>query len=173
MSRSLGNTIADSLQLSLGYAERLLKDVSAEQFARFAAPGGQTVESNHAAFVYGHLSLYAPRILEALGKDAPAIPDGFEANFSKDAKCIDDADGKIYPTMDEITTFFFAGYRAVAEALKDADDSVFQKPNPTGGRMTELFPTIGSMHNFYVGGHMMIHMGQVSAWRRMLGLGAA
>jgi hypothetical protein len=27
MSRSLGNVIADSLQLSLGYAERLLKNV--------------------------------------------------------------------------------------------------------------------------------------------------
>ena len=34
MPRSLGNVIADSLQLSVGYAERLLKDVPAGQFAR-------------------------------------------------------------------------------------------------------------------------------------------
>jgi hypothetical protein len=173
MPRSMGHTIADSLSLSLGYAEKLLKDVSADQFGRFAAPGGQAIESNHGAFVYGHLSLYAPRILEALGKEAPAIPEVFEANFSKDAKCVDDVDGTIYPDMEAITTFFFAGYRAALEAFQAADDSVFQQPNPIGGRMTELFPTIGSMHNFYVGGHVMIHMGQVSAWRRMLGLGAA
>lgn len=173
MSRSMGHTIADSLQLSLGYAEKLLTGVTAEQFGRLAAPGGQTVNSNHAAFVYGHLSLYAPRILEALGKDVPEIPAGFEASFSKDAQCTDDTDGTVYPSMEDITTFFFAGYKAVIEALKETDDSVFQQANPTGGRMTEMFPTIGSMHNFYVGGHVMIHMGQVSAWRRMQGLGAA
>jgi hypothetical protein len=42
-----------------------------------------------------------------------------------------------------------------------------------GGRMTELFPTLGSLYNFYVGGHMMMHLGQISTWRRMMGLGAA
>ena len=41
------------------------------------------------------------------------------------------------------------------------------------GRMTELFPTLGSMQAFYVGGHIMMHLGQISAWRRMQGLGAA
>ena len=173
MSRSMGQTIADSLQLSLSYGERLLKDVSADRFARFAEPGGQPVESNHGAFVYGHLSLYAPRILNDLGQDAPKVPTDFEQSFSKDARCVDDADGTIYPAMDQITAFFFEGYRATLEALKATDDSVFQRPNLLGGRMTELFPTLGSMHNFYVGGHFMIHMGQVSAWRRMLGLGPA
>ena len=63
MPRSLGNVIADSLQLSLGYAERLLKNVPADRAGRFAVPGGVVVESNHPAFIYGHLSLYAPKIL--------------------------------------------------------------------------------------------------------------
>lgn len=173
MSRSMGLTIADSLQLSLGYGERLLKDVTADQFGRFAAPGGQTVESNHGAFIYGHLSLYAPRIVEALGQSPVQIPEGFESVFSKDATCVDDADGTVYPAMEQVTAFFLEGYKAALEALKATDDSVFQQPNPAGGRMTDLFPTLGSMHNFYVGGHVMLHMGQMSAWRRMLGLGSA
>ena len=67
MSRSLGNVIADSLQLSLGYAERLLKDVPAERCARVAAPGGVVVTSNHPAFGFGHLSRYAPKILQQIG----------------------------------------------------------------------------------------------------------
>jgi hypothetical protein len=29
------------------------------------------------------------------------------------------------------------------------------------------------VQTFYCGGHMMMHLGQLSAWRRMLGLGAA
>ena len=173
MTRSIGNIIGDSLSLSLGYAERLLKDVPADQFARLANVGGTAVNSNHPAFVYGHLSLYAPRILEQLGQDVPQIPDGFNDVFSKDAQCADDPDSSIYPAMDSVTTFFFDGYKAALDALRNAEDETFHQPNPAGGRMTELFPTIGSMQNFYVGGHMMIHMGQMSAWRRMAGLGPA
>jgi hypothetical protein len=75
MPRSIGNIIADSLQLSVGYAERLLQGVSAAEFARFARVGGVVVESNHPAFIYGHLSLYAPRVLWQIGHPAPAKPD--------------------------------------------------------------------------------------------------
>ena len=173
MSQTTGQTIADSLRLTLGYSERLLKDVTPEMFPRFAAPGGQSIASNHAAFVYGHLSLYAPRILGDLGLEAPAIPETFQSVFSKDAQCTDDPDGSIYPAMEEVTTFFFDGYKAALTALGTADDAVFQQDNPLGGAMAEKFPTMGSMHNFYVGGHIMIHMGQMSAWRRMQGLGPA
>ncbi|MCA9058205.1 MAG: DinB family protein [Planctomycetaceae bacterium] len=167
MSRSLGNIIADSLNLSLNYGERLLKDIPSSQFARLACPGGRSIASNHPAFVYGHLSLYGPRILTHLGLPAPAIPAGFEAAFTKDAQCQDDPDATIYPPMEQIVEFFFTGYRAALEALRNATDEQLQQDNPIAGRMTELFPTVGSMHNFYVGGHMMIHLGQVSAWRRM------
>ena len=105
MSRSLGNVIADSLQLSLGYAERLLKNVPADRAGRFAAPGGVVVESNHPTFIYGHLSLYAPKILRLIGHPAPPIPDGFELVFSKDAKCVDDVDGVGPATLENLCAF--------------------------------------------------------------------
>ncbi|MFM8953891.1 MAG: DinB family protein [Planctomycetaceae bacterium] len=173
MHRSLGNVIADSLQLSVGYAERLVKSVPAERFARFATVGGVTVESNHPAFIYGHLSLYAPKILRQIGHPAPSVPDQFEVRFSKEATCVDDVDGDLYPAMDEIIAFFLEGHRMVAGALRGTPDSVFDQANPAEGRMKELFPTIGSVQAFYCGGHMMMHLGQMSAWRRMAGLGAA
>ena len=173
MPRSLGNVIADSLELSLGYAERLLKDVKPDLFARFASPGGKTIESNHPAFVYGHLSLYGPRILAHLKQPGPTAPASFESVFSKDAKCVDDPTGTIYPAMTEVTQTFFDGYKAAAAALRAAPDSAFDVPNPMEGRMAALFPTIGSLHAFYCGGHLMMHLGQISAWRRMAGLGQA
>ena len=173
MTRSLGHIIADSLQLSLNYGERLLKDVSPTQFARFACPGGQVVESNHPAFIYGHLSLYGPRILTQLGHSAPSLPAEFEAAFSKDAHCTDDPTGKIYPSMGVITQYFFDGYKAAAAVLCETPDAALQQPNPMEGRMAELFPTLGSLQTFYCGGHMMMHLGQMSAWRRMAGLGTA
>jgi len=173
MSRSLGNVIADSLQLSLGYAERLLKNIPADRFARFAAPGGVVVASNHPAFVYGHLGLYAPKILRQIGHPAPIVPDDFELRCSKDATCVDDPDGDLYPDRDATTSFFLEGHRMVMAALRSTGDEIFHGPNPAEGRMRELFPTIGSVQAFYCGGHMMMHLGQVSAWRRMEGLGAA
>ena len=128
MSRSLGNCIADSLELCLGYSERLLKDVTPQQFARFAAPGGVVIESNHPAFVFGHLSLYGPRILTQLNLPAPTIPEGFEAAFSKDAKCVDDPSGTVYPSMDAVVKFYFEGYRAAVSALKRLRPSRFSCP---------------------------------------------
>lgn len=173
MTRSIGNVIADSLQLSMGYAERLLRNVPAEMAGRFAAPGGVVVESNHPSFVYGHLSLYAPKILRQIGHPAPPIPEGFDLAFSKEAKCVDDVDGDLYPPLGDIVAFFLEGHRMTMGALRSTPDAVFDQPNPAEGRMKELFPTIGSVQAFYCGGHMMMHLGQMSAWRRMAGLGTA
>ena len=175
MSNTIGNIIADSLSLGLGYAERLRSDIAAAQFARFARNGDDVIVSNHPAFVYGHLSLYPARIIEQLGEDASAwsASEAFNAVFSKDATCKDDPDGSIYPAMEEIVTKFTSSYEAARDVLRAADDEKFHATNPQGGRMQELFPTLGSMHAFYAGGHFMIHMGQLSAWRRMIGLGAA
>ena len=138
----------------------------------FAVPGGQIIVSNHPAFVLGHLSLYGGRIAELSGGTALAIPDGFDAAFSKDAQCVDDADGSVYPTMDEIVAFFRATYAASQKAVLAADDETLSQPNPVA-HMAKKFPTTGSMAGFMAGGHMMLHLGQLSAWRRMQGLGPA
>ena len=174
MSQSIGNNIADSLVLSMGYAQRLQAGVTPEIFARFAAPGGQVVESNHPAFVLGHLSLYACRVVEQLGGDASAVTpnERFLSVFGMESKCVDDPTGTIYPSMVEVTAAFFKNYEGALAALRSAPDSAFQQPNPHP-KMVAKFATMGSMHAFYCGGHLMMHLGQVSAWRRMQGLGAA
>lgn len=173
MSRSLGNIIADSMDRSINYADQLLGGVTAARFARFATPGGETIISNHPAFIYGHLSLYTAKIHQDLGLEPPKVPENFKPVFSKDAVCEDDPEGTIYPSMGSIVDFFFDSYRLTSTALRNADETAFGDPNPMGGRLLEIFPTIGSMHAFYGSGHMMIHLGQMSAWRRMEGLGSA
>ena len=52
MPRSLGNVIADSLQLSLGYAERLLKNVPADRAGRFAVPGKDSMVNGTSATIF-------------------------------------------------------------------------------------------------------------------------
>ena len=170
MARSIGNSIADSLQLSLNYADRLLKELPADRFARFAQVGGKTVESNHPAFILGHLSLYGPRITSQLGGSPTPPPASFEKVFSKDATCVDDSAGSIYPSMAEVVNAFRTGCEEAIRALRSATDDTMHKANPADGRMLELFPTLGSIHGFYAGGHMMMHLGQLSAWRRIEGM---
>ena len=171
MSQSIGNTIADSLQLCLSYGELLLKDVTPEMFGRFPTAAGKPIETNHPAFIYGHLSLYAHVIMGDLGKSMDAAPAGFEENFSKDCTCQDDPDGNL-PDMETVTGHFFSAWKEVMEVLRATEDEVFQKPNPSE-RMVSRFPTLGSVQNFYASGHNMMHLGQMSAWRRMAGLGSA
>jgi len=171
MSQSLGNSIADSLRLCLKYSEVLLKDVPAESFGKFAVADGKPIESNHGAFIFGHLSLYASEVMKHLGQESMPIPDGFETLFSKDAKCVDNS-GVDLPPMDEITKFYFDAWNQAMEKLREVDDEALQQLNPSES-MSKRFPTIGSMLNFYSSGHMMMHLGQFSAWRRMHGLGSA
>lgn len=171
----IGPILAAPGELSLMYAERLLTGVSAKQFARLAQPGGVVVRSNHAAFVIGHLALYPPRIVANLNRPAgnAAYPAGYEALFRAGTECRDDPDGTIYPSMDELTSRFFDGYRTAIRAVREAPDDVFLAPNPAEGRMRELFPTIGAALDFYLSGHVQNHLGQISAWRRAMGMPAA
>jgi hypothetical protein len=157
------------------YAERLLKSVTGEQFARFARPGGVEIRSNHAAFVFGHLALYPKRIMQHLHlpEGVTDYPASYEAVFKNGVECQDDPGGTIYPLMTELTERYFASYRAAIEAVKAAPDAVFDEPNPVEGRLRELFPTIGMAINFYLVGHVQVHLGQVTAWRRAMGLPAA
>ena len=171
---TIGPMIAASAKLGLNYADRLLNGIPAETFSSFARCAGSTIESNHPAFIFGHLGLYAPRIVSELGGDDSEIrpSDKLITLFSKDAKCLDDPSCSIYPAMTEIVSHFRIVYEKAIEHLEAADDSLFTTQNPNQA-MQKLFPTLGSMHAFYVGGHLMMHMGQLSAWRRANGLGAA
>ncbi|TWU16483.1 DinB family protein [Allorhodopirellula heiligendammensis] len=170
----IGSMIADSATMGMGYAERLLQGIPASQFGRFAEVNGQTIHSNHPAFIIGHLSLYPSRVVAELGGNAEAINPSsqYESLFSPSASCVDDPDATIYPAMDEITEKFFTAQRAAIETLRASDDSLFPAETPLE-RMRAKFPTIGSLHAFYLGGHVMMHLGQLSAWRRAMGMDPA
>ncbi len=173
-SNNIGPIIAASARLGMGYADRMLTGIESSQFSQFAQVGGTVVESNHPCFILGHLSLYAPRIVGELGGDTSSIEpsDVFVKHFNKDAQCTHDPDHSIYPSMDKVVAAFRAGHEKAIETVEQADDGLFIKENPNEG-MRGKFPTVGAMHAFYLGGHFMVHMGQMSAWRRMMGLGSA
>jgi hypothetical protein len=65
------------------------------------------------------------------------------------------------------------GYRKVAEVLPDVSDETFARDNPMEGRFREVFPKVGTAVNFLCTSHLMMHLGQISTWRRAIGLASA
>jgi hypothetical protein len=170
-------TIADMIvhcgRRARAHAERLLADVTPAQFARLPRQDGRLINTNHAAFIYGHLALYPANVLTMLGCDAAkaVAPDGWPALFGMGTTCRDDADGTIYPAMDAIVPVFLNNYTVALDAVAQVDDAVFARPTPDE-RFRSFLPTLGTVALSMLNNHVSLHMGQMSAWRRCMGLGS-
>ena len=169
MPHTVASTIIPAARTSRGLGEALLKGIKPADFAR--EPKG--VHTNHPAWVFGHLSIYPDWMLGMIGKPELAKPrDGFDKLFANPTESKDDPTGNIYPPMETITAHYFERMDAIIKAIAETDDAVFAQPNPSEA-MKDRFPTVGAMVNFMLGSHCMMHLGQVSAWRRIMGLGSA
>lgn len=159
---------------TIGYAEVLLKGIDPATAARFPRFGSTVITTNHPVFVYGHLAIYPKRMLELVGKDPSAVtaPESYTQLFAAGVECVDDVDGKVYPKLDEVAANFFAWSNIAMESLAGVGDDVLARENPNE-KSRASFPTVGGVVFFLLNNHPMMHMGQVSAWRRCVGLPAA
>lgn len=175
VSTGIAQSIIAPAVVTLGFAEGMLKGVSPEQFGRHAVVNGQTIKANHPAWVFGHLSIYNCKLMQMLGRPegVTANPGGWEPLFKNGSECVDDATGKHYPPMAALVKHYTEGTRAVIEVLRSTGDDVLLRPNPGEGRMKEMLPLVGNVVNFLLTAHPMSHLGQVSTWRRCIGLGSA
>lgn len=174
MSQYLENVLHGG-RFTLGLAELLCKGITPEIAARKPrGEGGRTIDTNHAAFVFGHLSIYPARALDRFGIKSPNVvtPAGWEDLFKPGVECRDDAAGSIYPAWPELQRQFFTLTRSAVEVLATIDEKRLLEPTPDP-KARERFPTLGSLVGFYLLGHAMMHLGQVSAWRRCFGLPSA
>lgn len=177
----VGKTLEVMAARMFGLSDMLLKDVRGADFARqptaaagsIGAGGSGLIKTNHPAFVHGHLSIYPARMMEFMGLDASKIQPSqrYQDLFSHGKECIHDPEGRTYPAMDEIVPLFKKGHETVIAALAGVDDAVFARETPHEG-MRARFPTVGPAVGFLLCSHTMMHLGQVSAWRRCVGLGA-
>lgn len=161
-----------------GLAEKMLVGITQQTFARKprfeTTTGTKIVDCNHPAFVFGHLSLYPARLYGLVELDpAPvATPPEYSDLFKAGVECKDDPEGRIYPPMERLTHVFFRNYDAAYEKIATLDDARLQKPTPDE-RYRQFFPTVGVAVTFLFTSHFMMHMGQVSTWRRCFGLPSA
>jgi hypothetical protein len=101
------------------------------------------------------------------------VSEQWEALFKAGAPCEDDVENTKYPSLTAVSAHFLKAHAAAMHALATAtSDEPLLAPFPDPARR-EVFPTVGAAVNFLMVGHPMVHLGQVSAWRRCMGLGAA
>ncbi len=156
------------------HAEKLLRDIPAERFARLPALGGVIIQTNHPAWVCGHLSLYPARMLRMVGMDASpaAPPDRWTDLFKGGSPCLDDPSGKHYPPRDELVSTLLRASAELLDRVEGIEDEILDRPNPDE-QYRQVFPTVGAAFVVLLCSHVAMHMGQVSAWRRCMGMGPA
>ena len=149
---------------NLRYAEMLVKDVSTEQMA--AQAGGVI---NHPAWSLGHLVVSADHLGQLMGLESN-LPEGWSETFKAGGE--PSGDVSAYPSKEEILGTLKEQHARNGEVVKNFDDSRFADPHPDEGRR-KYFPTRGDQIVFMMTSHEMDHLGQIAAWRRAMGLGAA
>ncbi|MBS0186897.1 MAG: DinB family protein [Planctomycetes bacterium] len=161
-----------------GLADKMLVGVTPQIFARKprfeTTAGTKVIDCNHPAFVFGHLSLYPARIYSLLGLDGTSVaaPAEYTDLFKAGAECKDDPEGRLYPAMDKVVGVFGRNYDTALDRLATLDDALLFTPTPDE-RYRQFFPMSGIAVNFMLTSHLMMHMGQISTWRRCFGLPSA
>ncbi len=146
---------------NLDYANRLVADVPPEGMAVQPAPG-----MNHAAWVIGHLTFVCDLIGGVFGL-APAMPAAWLAIFNNESH--PSADAAIYPEKAALVAALARGHARVAEAVAHAGPGAMVHPLPDE-KFRQFFPTIGDAVTYLCTSHESVHLGQLSAWRRVQGM---
>lgn len=168
--------IASNAKVTIGYAKLLVNDLRDDQMT--AQPIAGKV-MNHAAWVIGHLAFANDTAAKML-----SYPAGVAVEFDKvralpgtapaawaglfGPKSVPQADAKIYPSKAELLAALDAAHAAALAALDKVTPE--QLANPMPEPMNKRFAQIGQMGVFIMTAHNSLHSGQLSAWRRALGL---
>lgn len=147
----------------LGYCRMLVRDISEAQMTDQPLPG-----VNHPAWILGHLAFSADRARALLGLQT-ALPAEWVPLFSPGSKASRSRGD--YPPKEELLRLLEQGFQDVRQKAPTATPEQLSQPI-TNPRMREAFPTAREMIAFWLTGHLGIHLGQLSAWRRMIGLPA-
>ena len=158
----------------LALSRSLVADIPADRFARFPTVDGAPVVMNHPAFVLGHLTLYPGRIVTVCGMDPSiaAAPEGYQELFAPDVECVDDPEGTVYPGKEAMIATYFDLHEKAIEVVKGLRDEDFERELDIE-RHRKAFGTSGGATSFLLGAHAGFHLGQISGWRRVMGLGPA
>ena len=158
--------IESSLKINrflLGYCRMLVGDIADEQMTQQPLAG-----VNHPAWILGHLAYSADGAAALLGGQK-SLSREWLVKFGRGSRLSSvRAD---YPGKEELVatlerTFEHARHLAAAATPKQL---AAQHGNAA---FAEALPQVADLCSFLLTGHFSLHLGQLSSWRRMIGLPA-
>lgn len=153
--------LLQTLQLNADYGRELMAGV--DESNKTAQPHEGF---NHPAWLLSHLNTYHPIAIALLRGETPEDP--LHAPFGQKSAPV--ADAAAYAPAVELLEAWQANHRAIADALANFDESTLLRPQPVE-RWAERFPRVGSILIYLLARHEALHLGQLSAWRRAMGMG--
>lgn len=148
-------------QFLVGYCRMLLKDIADERMAEQPLPG-----VNHPAWILGHLAFSADGAIARLGGEK-LLPPEWTSLFGPGSKV--SSVRSDYPATDELVRAVEQGFEKARQLAQSATPEQLAAPtvNPA---MKGALPTARDGVAFLLTGHLGVHLGQLSSWRRMIGL---
>ena len=162
MGEAMRSAIGITWSRNRAYAEALVNDLEPGQMVGQPVAG---VTMNHPAWILSHLNAYAP-LASAMLLGKP-VEDPIDHPFGRKSAPVNDAGA--YPGRDELVGEYLRLHDAAHAALESADAEVFSGPAPLE-RWRAMHPTVGDMLTTLMVKHESMHLGQLSAWRRAMGL---
>jgi hypothetical protein len=145
------------------YADELMRDVDDARMAERPAPG-----MNHPAWIVGHLAVVARHGSTLLGWPA-AGPEGWSKLFGPGSEAAGERGA--YPPKDELMAAYRESRGAFLAAAREADPAAMGRPHGIEiAFLKEAFPTNGVLIAHLLTTHEAVHLGQLSAWRRGMGM---
>lgn len=147
----------------LGYARSLAGGIDDARMADQPAPG-----VNHPAWILGHLAIGTDYALQLLGRPT-ACPGAWHDRFGPGSS--PSPDRSLYPSRDDLLEALARGHSAVEGASASADPGRMADRHALDLKfLKDALPTVGDVVSHLMTTHPAVHLGQLSAWRRLAGL---
>lgn len=140
-------------------ARAYVQDLSDADLLVRSVPG-----TNHVAWQLGHMISGTRGMIAALGREAPPLPEGFEAAHGKETAASDDP--STFASKDRYLELLEQVKAASLAAVDATPEGDLEKPGPES--MREYAPTVASVLTL-LGTHLLMHAGQFVPVRRKLG----
>ncbi len=121
---------------------------------------------NHPAWVIGHLAYSCQALGGEMGLE-PWLPQPWSGQFSTGSVPLPDV--QAYPDKDELVAILRDAESRITRAVRDMDATQLNQPLPDE-RFREILPTVGHAITQVLAAHTANHIGQMTIWRRAMGL---
>lgn len=147
-------------QFLMRYTKMLTDDIADDKMTAQPHDG-----VNHPAWILGHLALTAQGVLGSFGGSPP--PAEWKPLYGAGSKPT--TTRSAYPSKEELVRTYEQSYEKLRQAVSAATAEQLGKPT-TNPRMKDILPTAKEMLTFLLTGHVGVHLGQLSTWRRLMGM---